>query len=155
MENQHRKKLCVSLSAHVEKPLNSKKVNKSFVHEPKQRVVRVFRVFSDSYMHNKHSMSISRIHILVVYFWIWIYYIRTFLWRLLVVSMHLLCIVISFLALWFSCQCSLVHFKNGLEFLTRGQPRCSSLWWDFCYIVGFRIDFFFHSPAVFFSSPHV
>ena len=44
-----------------------------------------------------------------------------------------LCMVISFLVLWSICLCSsLVHFKNGPEYLTRGQPRYLSLWQGSC-----------------------
>ena len=48
----------------MSKNLKLKKVNKSFVPEPKESR-QVFRMFSDSYMHNKHSISLSHIHILV------------------------------------------------------------------------------------------
>ena len=34
-----------------------------------------------------------------------------------------LCIVISFLVLWSICLSSLVHFKNGFEYLTRGTAK--------------------------------
>ena len=54
------------------------------------------------------------------------------------------CIDMSFLVLWSICwSSSLVHIKNGPEYLTRGQPRCLSLWWDFFYVVFFRIVFSF------------
>ena len=61
---------CVSLSS-CWKTLNSKKVIKSFVPEPKESR-QVFRVFSDSYM----LMNIlwTRVRILVIYFWTWICY---------------------------------------------------------------------------------
>ena len=39
-----------------------------------------------------------------------------------------LCMVISFLVLWSIYLSSLVNFKNGPVYLTRGQPRYSSLW---------------------------
>ena len=77
---QHSKKLCLSLL--MSKNLKLKKVNKSFVPEPKKRVVSV-SCFSDSdalwtfvnVFRIRMNMSISRVRILVVYFWTWIYYI--------------------------------------------------------------------------------
>ena len=51
-------------------------------------------------------------------------------------------IVIGFLILWSICwSSSIVHFKNGPEYLMRIQPRCLSFWWEFCYIVWFRVVF--------------
>ena len=52
------------------------------------------------------------------------------------------CIVISFLVLCSICwSSSFIHFKNSLEYLSRGQPRCLSLGWDF---LGTLFNFFFH-----------
>ena len=49
----------------------------------------------------------------------------------------------SFLVLWSICwSSSLVHFLNGPEFLTKGSPRCLSLWWGFYYIALFWAFFF-------------
>ena len=73
-----------------------------------------------------------------------------------------LCMTISFRVLLSICwSSSLVHFRNGPEYLTKGQPRCLSLWWDYGYIVSFRIvysfswdtllNFFHHLP--FFDGP--
>ena len=62
--------LSLSLSLLMSKNLKLKKVIKSFVPEPKKRVVSISSVFG-------FPMSISRIHILVV-FWTWICYIRLF-----------------------------------------------------------------------------
>ena len=59
-------------------------------------------------------------------------------------SCKALCIVMNFLVLRFICwSSSLVHFKNGPEYLTRGQPRYLSLWWNSCYIIWFWVAFLF------------
>ena len=72
------KKFCLSLL--MSKNLTLKKVNKSFVPEP-------ISYFSDFYMgmnicerfHIRMNMSTSRLRILVVYFWTWIY--NTKIWN--------------------------------------------------------------------------
>ena len=64
--SQHRK--IVSLSPHVEKPFNSK-VIKTFVPEPISWM-SCFRIPIYVYEHFMNIMSISRVRILVVYFWI-------------------------------------------------------------------------------------
>ena len=38
---------------------------------------------------------------------------------------YALCMIISFLVLWSICLSSLVHFKNGPEYLTRGTAQVS------------------------------
>ena len=45
---------------------------------------------------------------------------------------------------------SVVHFKNGLEYLTRGQPKSLSHWWEFYYAVWFRVVFSFSWGILFF-----
>ena len=67
-----------------------------------------------------------------------------------------LCIVISFLVLWFPCS-SLVHFKNDSEYLTRGTAQvflfllCVSynivwFWVAFLLSKDTLYSFFFHLP---------
>ena len=53
-------------------------------------------------------------------------------------------IVMSFLVLMPIC-CSLVHIKDGSEYLTRSQPRYIFLWWDLCDVVWFWVSFSFSS----------
>ena len=73
-KKQHKMKLCLSLL--VSKNLKLKKVNKSFVPEPKEsrQVFRVFRIriclrtFVNVFRISM-NMFISRVRILVVYFW--------------------------------------------------------------------------------------
>ena len=51
-----------------------------------------------------------------------------------------LCIVVSFLVLWSICwSFYLVHFKNGPLYLKKE----TTLWWNFCSIVCFRVVFLF------------
>ena len=81
-KNQHRKKLCLSLL--MSKNLKLKKVIKSFVPEPKKRVVRVFRVFSDSYVYEhlwtfSVSVWICLFHISVSQVYIYIFLSKYFL----------------------------------------------------------------------------
>ena len=57
-------------------------------------------------------------------------------------------IVMSFLVFWSICS-SFALYKNGPEYLTRRQPRFLSLWWDFFYIVWFRVVP--RSPEILFS----
>ena len=47
---------------------------------------------------------------------------------------------------------SFVHFKNGLEYLTRGWSRCLFLWWDFCYRAWFSEVFLFYGTLFLFFS---
>ena len=50
-----------------------------------------------------------------------------------------LLIVISFLVLESICLCSsLVRFKNGQEYLTRGPTFGLILWWNFCWRAWFQ-----------------
>ena len=79
--SQHSKKLCLSLSLLMSENLKLKKVIKSFVPEPK-RVVKCFVFFGFLCVLNILCvmniyercmyMYITRIRILVVYFWTWI-----------------------------------------------------------------------------------
>ena len=56
----------------------------------------------------------------------------------------------SFLVLWSICwSFSLVRFKNCPQYLTRGQPRHLSLWWDCCCVVWFRFVFSFSWSILF------
>ena len=53
--------------------------------------------------------------------------------------------------------CSLVHFKNDLDYLTRDSSSYLSFWWHFCSEVCFLVVFSFSWGILFsfFSSPHV
>ena len=68
-------------------------------------------------------------------------------------------IVINFLVIWsIYLSSSFVHFKNGLEYLTR---RTAYLWWDFCcrswfqevFLFVYGTPFSFSFSLLFFLSP--
>ena len=61
-----------------------------------------------------------------------------------------LCIAINFLVLWSMCLNSLVHLKNGPEYLSRIQPRYLSLCQGFCDIVLSRVIFWFFGDTLFY-----
>ena len=67
--SQHSKKLCLSLL--MSENVKLKKVNKSFVPEPRKS--SLFRVFSDSYMRT-NIMNVLFLWISWSYFWTWICY---------------------------------------------------------------------------------
>ena len=61
-----------------------------------------------------------------------------------------LCMVISFLVLWsISLSFSLVHFKNGPEYLPRGQSRYLSFWQSYYDRVLSRVIFWFFWDTLF------
>ena len=61
-----------------------------------------------------------------------------------------LCIVMSFLVLWFICwSSSLVHAKNGPNYLKRAKVQVFIFRWDSCYVVWFRVVFSFSRAILF------